>query len=77
LVWYSSACKPPPFPSKHNVGHYGQTVPFSFAQTREHFYKKEQSLSPCAVENRSLAFLMVVFEKWLLPCWMALQVMSI
>jgi hypothetical protein len=26
LGWCSSACKPPPFSSKHNNGHYGQTV---------------------------------------------------
>jgi hypothetical protein len=35
--WCSSAWKPPPFPSKHNNGHYGQTVRFLFHQTRGHF----------------------------------------
>uniref|UniRef100_A0A674CI83 Ig-like domain-containing protein n=1 Tax=Salmo trutta TaxID=8032 RepID=A0A674CI83_SALTR len=40
LGWYSSACKPPPFSSKHNNGHYGQTVLFLFHQTRGHFSKK-------------------------------------
>ena len=45
MGWCSSACKPPPFSSKHNDGHYGQTVLFV------------QPLSPCAVANRSLAFL--------------------
>ena len=34
------ACKPPPFSSKHNDGHYGQTVLFLFHQTRGHFSKK-------------------------------------
>ena len=36
----SSACKPPPFLSKHNDGDYGQTVLFLFHQTRGHFSKK-------------------------------------
>ena len=36
----SSACRPPPFSSKHNDGHYGQTVLFLFHQTRGHFSKK-------------------------------------
>jgi hypothetical protein len=36
----SSACKPPHFPSKHNDGHYDQTVLFLFHQTRGHFSKK-------------------------------------
>ena len=40
LGWCSSACKPPPFSSKHNDGHYGQTVLFLFHQTRGHFSKK-------------------------------------
>ena len=40
LRWGSSACKPPPFSSKHNDGHYGQTVLFLFYQTREHSSKK-------------------------------------
>uniref|UniRef100_A0A8C7F9S8 Solute carrier family 38 member 10 n=1 Tax=Oncorhynchus kisutch TaxID=8019 RepID=A0A8C7F9S8_ONCKI len=31
---------PPPFSSKHNDGHYGQTVLFLFHQTRGHFSKK-------------------------------------
>ena len=30
LGWCSWACKPPPFSSKHNDGHYGQTVLFLF-----------------------------------------------
>ena len=34
------ACKPPPFSSKHNNGHYSQTVLFLFHQTRGHFSKK-------------------------------------
>ena len=40
LGWCSLACKPPPFSSKHNNGHYGQTVLFLFHQTRGHFPKK-------------------------------------
>ena len=40
LGWCSLACKPPPFSSKHNDGHYGQTVLVLFHQTREHFFKK-------------------------------------
>ena len=40
LGWCSLACKPPPFTSKHNDGHYSQTVPFLFHQTRGHFSKK-------------------------------------
>ena len=40
LGWCSSVCKPPPFSSKHNDGHYGQTVLFLFHQTRGHFSKK-------------------------------------
>jgi hypothetical protein len=40
LGWCSSACKPPPFSSKHNDGNYGKTVIFLFHQTRGHFYKK-------------------------------------
>jgi hypothetical protein len=40
LGWCFSACKPLPFSSKHNDGHYGQTVLFLFHQTRGHFYKK-------------------------------------
>ena len=50
------ACKPPPFSSKHNDGHYGQTVLFLFHQTRGHF-SKSRYVSPCAVANLSLAFL--------------------
>ena len=37
LGWCSSAFKHPPFSSKHNNGHYGQTVLFLFHQTRGHF----------------------------------------
>ena len=40
LGWCSLACKPTPFSSKHNDGHYGKTVKFLFHQTREHFSKK-------------------------------------
>ena len=40
LGWCSSACKHLHFPSKHNDGHYGQTVLFLFHQTRGHFSKK-------------------------------------
>ena len=40
LGWCSFACKPTPFSSKHNDGHYGQTVLFLFHQTRGHFSKK-------------------------------------
>ena len=40
LGWCRSACKPPPFSSKHNDGHYGQTVLFLFHQTKGHFFKK-------------------------------------
>ena len=40
LGWSYSACKPTPFSSKHNDGHYGQTVLFLFHQTREYFSKK-------------------------------------
>ena len=40
LGWCSSACKRPPFSSKHNKGHYGQTVLFLFHQTRDNFAKK-------------------------------------
>ena len=40
MGWCSTACKPPPFSSKHNDGHYGQTVLFLFHQTRGHFSKK-------------------------------------
>ena len=39
------ACKPPPFSSIHNDGHYGQTVLFLFHQTRGHF-PKEYDLCP-------------------------------
>ena len=52
LGWCSSACNPPPFSSKHNNGHYGQTVLFLFHQTR-----KLWSLFPCADANCSPAFL--------------------
>jgi hypothetical protein len=38
--WCSSACKRPPFSSKHSDGHYGQTVLFLFRLTRGHFSKK-------------------------------------
>jgi hypothetical protein len=34
------------------------------------------NLSPCAVANHSLAFLMAVLKQWLLPCWAGFQVMS-
>ena len=57
LAWWSSACNPPPFSSKHKVGHYGETVLFLFHQTRGHFSKKYDHSPPCAVANRSLAFL--------------------
>ena len=40
LGWCSSACKHPPFSSKHNYGNYGQTVRFLFHHTRGHFSKK-------------------------------------
>ena len=40
LGWCSLACNPPPFSSKHNDGHYGQTVLFLFHQTRGHLSKK-------------------------------------
>ena len=40
LGWCSSACKPPPFSSKHNDGHYGQTVLFLSQRTRGQFSKK-------------------------------------
>ena len=40
LGWCSSACKHPHFYSKHNNGHYGQTVLFLFHQTRGHFFNK-------------------------------------
>ena len=40
LLWRSSACEPPPFSSKHNIGHCSQTVIFLFHQTRGHFSKK-------------------------------------
>jgi hypothetical protein len=36
MGWCSSACKPPPFSSKHN----GQTVIFLFYQIKGHFSKK-------------------------------------
>ena len=39
-VGMASACKPSPFSSKHNDGHYGLTVLFLFHQTRGHFSKK-------------------------------------
>ena len=45
LGWCSSACKSPPFSSKHNDGHYGQTVLFLFHQTRGHF-SKEYNICP-------------------------------
>ena len=48
--------QPPPFSSKHNDSHYGQTVIFLFHQLRT-FLQKVQSLSPCAVANHSLALL--------------------
>ena len=54
LGWCSSAYKPHPLPSKHNDGHYGQTV---FHQTRGHFYKKL-----FAVANCSLAFLLLFWS---------------
>ena len=40
LGWCSKACRPPLFPSKHNDGHYGQTILFLFHQTRGHFSTK-------------------------------------
>ena len=40
LGWCSSACKPPPFSSKHNNGHFSQTSLFLSHQTRGHFSKK-------------------------------------
>ena len=40
LRWCSSACKLPPFSSKHNDDHYSQTVLFLFHQTRGYFSKK-------------------------------------
>ena len=40
LGWCFLACKPPPSSSKHNNGHYGQTVLLLFHQTRRHFSKK-------------------------------------
>jgi hypothetical protein len=39
------------------------------------FLKKVWSFSSCTVANRSLALFMVVLEQWLLPCWVAFQVM--
>lgn len=57
LGWCSSACKHPPFSSKHKDGHYGQKVLFLFHQTRGHFFQKVWSLSPCANANRSMDFL--------------------
>ena len=39
LGWCSLACKLPLFSSKHNNGHYGQTVLFLLQQTRGHFSK--------------------------------------
>ena len=72
LGWCSLACKPPPFSSKHNDGHYGQTVIFLFHQTRGHFSKKSD-LCP-HVQTIVWLFLMVVLEQWLLPCWAAFQV---
>jgi hypothetical protein len=35
-----------PFSSKHNNGHYGQTVIFLFSQTRGHFSKKYYDIRP-------------------------------
>ena len=56
LGWCSSACKPPPFSSKHNNGHYVQTFLFLFHQTRENVSKK-YDLCPHVQLQTSLAFL--------------------
>jgi hypothetical protein len=45
-----------PFSSKHNDGHYGQTVLFLFHQTRGHFSKK-YNICPHVQLQTSLAFL--------------------
>ena len=65
LWWCYSACKPPRFSSKHNNGHYDQTVPFLF------------HLCP-HVQLQTVVWLcfMAVLEQWLLPCWAAFQVLS-
>jgi hypothetical protein len=39
------SCKPPPFSSKHNDGHYGKTV-LLFHQTRGLFFSKKHDLCP-------------------------------
>uniref|UniRef100_A0A673XLR6 Opsin 7, group member a n=1 Tax=Salmo trutta TaxID=8032 RepID=A0A673XLR6_SALTR len=65
--WCSSACKHPPFSSKHNDGHYGQTVPFFFHQTRGHVSKK-YDLCPHVQLQTVICFFMAVLEQWLLPC---------
>ena len=45
-----------PLSSKHNDGHYGQTVIFFVSSDQRTFFQKVRSLSPCAVANHSLAF---------------------
>ena len=57
MVFFSLQASP--FSSKHIDGHYGQIV--LFLSDQRTFLQKLRSLSPCAVANRSLAFL------WLLP----------
>ena len=76
LGWFSSACKPPPFSSKHNHGHCGQTVLILFHQTRGHFSNK-YDLCPHVQLQTVVWLFMAVLEQWLLPCWAAFQVMSI
>jgi hypothetical protein len=53
--------------SKHNDGHYGQTVPFLLHQTRGHFSKKYDLCPHVQLQNVVWLF-MAVLEQWLLPC---------
>ena len=46
-----------PFSSKHDDGHYGQTVLYFYSSDQKTFPQKVRSLSSCAVANRSLAVL--------------------
>ena len=55
LGWCSLTCKPPPFSSKHNDGHYGHSSIF-VSSVKRTFFQKVRSLSPCAVANCSLTF---------------------
>ena len=76
LEWCSSACKPTPFCSKHNDGHYGQTVLFCFIRPEDISPKSMILVLICRCKPKT-GFFMAVLEQCLLPYWAASQVMSI